>query len=115
MFKEQQSKTIEITNNIVIAKRIISAVRSQIQEFATRVCHEKLFSHQAGAIFESYQAQVDALLSAAAGTAFQRLPQAFERLGAGDPEAISHALTVDSGARCNGSMRTGFARLCQVL
>jgi len=23
--------------------------------------------------------------------------------------------TVDSGARCNGSMRTGFARLCQVL
>jgi hypothetical protein len=23
--------------------------------------------------------------------------------------------TVDSGARCNGSMRSGFARLCQVL
>src|ERR1700730_11714818 len=29
-----------------------------------------------------------------------------------DPEI---PLGVDSGARCNGSMRTGFARLCQVL
>jgi len=34
------------------------------------------------------------LLAATAKTAFSRLPQAFERLGAGDdPEAISHALT----------------------
>lgn len=71
----------------------MSAVCSQIQEFATHVYHEKLFSHQALTIFESYQAQEGALLSAAAGTAFQRLPQAFERLGAGDPDAISHALT----------------------
>jgi hypothetical protein len=92
-FQHQQDEAKKVNNSILISKRIVSAVRGQIQEFATRVYYEQLFSHQAGTIFESYQAQVDALLSAAAGTAFQRLPQAFERLGAGEPEAISHALT----------------------
>lgn len=33
------------------------------------------------------------MLAATAKTAFTRLPQAFERLKAGDPEAVSHALT----------------------
>jgi hypothetical protein len=29
--------------------------------------------------------------------------------------AARRLMAVDSGARCNGSMRSGFARLCQVL
>jgi hypothetical protein len=64
-----------------------------VQEFATRIYYEKLFSHQAETIFVQYQNEVDTLLSITAKTAFARLPQAFERLGAGDPESISHALT----------------------
>jgi hypothetical protein len=74
------------------SQRIVFAVRAQIQEVATRIYHESIFSHQAGTIFTQYQSEVDALLAVTAKTAFTRLPQAFQRLGAGDPEAISHAL-----------------------
>ncbi len=30
-------------------------------------------------------------------------------------DMLSYPWGLDSGARCNGSMRTGFARLCQAL
>jgi hypothetical protein len=90
---EQRSKIAEITPNITNAARVISAVRAQIQDFATRIYHERLFSHQSESIFQAYQEQLDALLAGTARTAFERLPHAFERLGTGDAESISHALT----------------------
>jgi AbiTii len=92
-FANQQNEAAKLTNTICAARRILSAVRAQVQEFATRIYYEKLFSHQAETIFVQYQNEVDTLLSITAKTAFARLPQAFERLGAGDPESISHALT----------------------
>jgi hypothetical protein len=92
-FSNQQNEAAKITNTMFVARKILSSVRAQVQEFATRVYHEKLFSHQAETIFSQYQSEVDALLSKAAQKAFVRLPQAFERLRAGDPESISHALT----------------------
>jgi hypothetical protein len=92
-FHNQQKQASEITAKMLYARRIVSAVRAQIQDFATHVYHERLFSHQAETIFQLYQEQVDALLAATAGSAFEKLPHAFERLGAGDREAISHALT----------------------
>jgi hypothetical protein len=75
------------------AQRVVSAVRAQIQDFATRIYHERLFSHEAETIFQTYQAQVDSLLAGTASRAFERLPQAFQRLSSQDPESISHALT----------------------
>lgn len=92
-FQDQQVKASGITNSIIVAKRIVSAVRGEIQSFATRVCHEHLFSGQAETIFETYKTEVDALLLSKAGIAFDRMPKAFERLGAGDQESVSHALT----------------------
>jgi hypothetical protein len=91
-FQNQQDKARAITSTIMTSQRIVFAVRAQIQEVATRIYHESIFSHQAGTIFTQYQSEVDALLAVTAKTAFTRLPQAFQRLGAGDPEAISHAL-----------------------
>ncbi len=92
-FQNQQRQVKEITTRTVTTKRIVSAVRALIQDFATRVYHEQLFSAQAASIFETYQSKVDALLSATAANAFGKMPSAFERLDAGDSEAISHALT----------------------
>lgn len=92
-FGVQQKQLTELNASASKFRRIISAVRTHIQDFATRVYYEQLFSHQAGTIFEQYQREVDAALSTTAKTAFTRLPQAFERLSAGDPEATSHALT----------------------
>jgi hypothetical protein len=92
--RDQQQRAATLTANLIAARKIISAVRAQVQEFATRIYYEHLFSQQAQTIFEQYKTLVDALLAATAQTAFTRLPQAFERLGAADDsEAISHALT----------------------
>ena len=92
-FQDQQTKVREVTNKMLKARVITSAVRAQVQAFAARIYYESLFSHQARSIFEEYQTDVDAILAAKAAKAFERLPQAFQRLGAGDSEAISHALT----------------------
>jgi hypothetical protein len=92
-FQDQQQKAAAVSAKMLNARKIVSAVRAQIQEFATSVYHEQLFSHQAETIFQQYQREVDALLASTASSAFAKLPHAFERLGAGEPEAISHALT----------------------
>ena len=78
--QDQQEKAGRITNSITFTKRIVSAVRGEIQSFATKVYHEHLFIGQAETIFESYKAEIDALLLAKAGIAFDRMPKAFERL-----------------------------------
>ena len=89
----KQQDMAKLTNNMFASQRVLLAIRARIQEFATRIYYEQVFSGQAETIFSQYQNDVDGLLAVTAKTAFQRLPQAFERLGAGDPEAISHALT----------------------
>src|SRR5262249_30051020 len=70
-------------------------------------------AHQAAGIFDQYQREVDSALANAATSAFTRLPEAFERLSAGSPEAISHALTtcrrvIDSFADSVFPPRDGF-------
>jgi len=92
-FQDQQKKVSEVTSKMLHARKIMSAVRAQIQEFATRIYCERIFSHQAETIFQQYQEQVDVALAAMAGGAFEKLPHAFERLGAGGAEAVSHSLT----------------------
>ena len=75
------------------ARNVVASVRAQIQEFATRIYHERLFSAQSETIFEQYRKDIDVLLANTAERAFVRLPQAFERLNMDDVEAVSHALT----------------------
>ena len=91
VYKQQDVATL--TNIMFASQRVLLVVRARIQEFATRTYYEQMFSGQAETIFSQYQNDVDVLLAVTAKTAFRRSPQAFERLGAGDPEAISHALT----------------------
>jgi AbiTii len=92
-FNQQQQTIANIINKMGAARNIVSSVRGQIQEFATRIYHERLFSAQAETIFEQYRNEVDLLLASTAERAFVRLPQAFERLSTDEGEAVSHALT----------------------
>lgn len=92
-YQVQLKAVAQISNSMRVTKVILSSIRAQIQAFSTRIYHEKLFSQQAESIFAKYQEEVDTRLAATAQTAFDRLPHAFERLSAGDPEATSHALT----------------------
>jgi hypothetical protein len=91
-FTNQEQRAVDVGNQINAVRRIVSIVRNLIQQFATTIYHEKVFSQQAEAIFTQYQNEVDGLLADTAKTAFDRLPHAFERLAAGDPESISGAL-----------------------
>jgi hypothetical protein len=88
----QMQEISKISESMRSSMVILSAVRAQVQEFATRTYHEKFFSQQAETIFSQYQSEVDTLLSATARTAFDRLPHVFELLATGDSEAVSHAL-----------------------
>ena len=82
-----------ISNNIQRIIAIVARVRGMVQDFATRVYYEALFGGVAESLFEQYRTEVDATLSATAGDVFNKFPHVFERLAAGDTEAVSHALT----------------------
>jgi len=66
---------IELNSGVADFRRVVSAVRMNIQDFATRTYHERLFSHEAASIFEEYQGEVDVLLASTAQTAFTRYPR----------------------------------------
>lgn len=94
----QQADKVRQVNDWATAiaplKGVLSGVRAQIHIFASRARAEALFSETSRGIFEEYQREVDRLLSEHAGQVFDRFPAVFERLSqAGDPEAISHAMT----------------------
>jgi uncharacterized protein YukE len=93
----QQSEKIKQVSSwaeaIAPLQRVVSAVKSQILIFASRARAEAQFSETSRSIFEEYQSEVDTALSEHARQAFERFPAVFERLGRGDPEAISHALS----------------------
>jgi len=90
---DKAKKVNEWAQAIAPMQKVLSTVRAQILIFASRTRAEAQFSETSRSIFEEYQANVDQVLSEQAGQAFQRFPSVFERLGRGDNEAISHALT----------------------
>jgi hypothetical protein len=78
---------------IVKNERIITVVRSMTHNFCTQVIGQYQFSQESKSIFESFARVIDRQLGELAEEAFRKLPDAFERLDTGSPEAISHALT----------------------
>lgn len=91
--QQQQEKVVALNNFIMQHARIVARVRSLIQEFSFKVFRSRVFTSQAETIFERYQADVDAALREKANDALQKIPHIFDRLSAGDEEAVSHALT----------------------
>jgi uncharacterized protein YukE len=90
---DKAQKVNEWATAIAPMQRIISAIKAQILIFASRTRAEIQFSETSRSIFDEYQGEVDTILAAQAGQAFERFPSVFERLRKGDAEAISHALT----------------------
>ncbi len=64
-----------------------------LHEFVSATYYELAFRSLAEGIFEAHRKQIDALLAASAGEALQKIPAIVERLAAGDPEAVSNAMT----------------------
>jgi len=91
-FNGQQNKIRTLANSVAFYKKIRSRVVAMIQEFATNIYYEKLFSQKANDIFTQFSEKIDNLLANKTGDILSMLPSVFERLNSDDREAISQAL-----------------------
>jgi hypothetical protein len=83
----------QTADQLSIASAIRSKVLGLIHGWAVPIYHERLFSGLATTIFEAFKVATDASLEQRCGDALGKIPHIYERLGAGDEEAVSHALT----------------------
>lgn len=93
VFNTGGEEKIRALKEVMGAKTILARVLAMVYEFATRVYCESRFSGIADAIFDRYRAVVDAKLATSCGDVLQKIPSVYDRLMAGDAEAISQALT----------------------
>jgi hypothetical protein len=83
-----QTLTTAVTNMASIRSRVLYA----IHDFATRIYYERAFAGLAESIFEKHKTAIDELLRANAGDVLEKIPAIYDRLTAGDQEAVSQAL-----------------------
>jgi AbiTii len=83
----------ELTTDIASMRGVISKVLAVLHEFASTTYYQLAFGSMAEGIFEAHRRQIDALLAKVTGRSLEKMPAVSERLAAGDPEAISQALT----------------------
>jgi hypothetical protein len=84
---------VGLSGSIAKNERTITIVRGMTHNFCTQVIGQFQFSQESKSIFDSFAQAIDQRLGQLAEEAFRKLPDAFERLDTGSPEAISHALT----------------------
>ena len=82
-----------LTASIAELRGAVSKIMAALHEFVAVTYYELAFRGLAGSIFEFHKKQIDALLAASAGDTLQKIPAIAERLTAGEPEAVSNALT----------------------
>jgi hypothetical protein len=80
-----------LSGQITICSRIQGRVLSSLHAFAETTWYELAFSSVAESIFGAHKRMVDELLRATAGGTLDRIPAIYNRLAAGDDEAIAQA------------------------
>jgi hypothetical protein len=83
-----QTLTTAVTNMASIRSRVLSG----IHDFATRTYYDRAFTGLAESIFDKHKTTIDKLLRANAGDVLEKIPAIYDRLTAGDQEAVSQAL-----------------------
>lgn len=82
-----------ITNFISRLSGIRSKVLGRLHAFVAEVYYEKQFESLAESIFERWQGDIDLLIAEHCGPVLEKIPSVMNRLGEGDAESISQALT----------------------
>jgi hypothetical protein len=85
------SQAQSLTTTIGTLAGIRTKVRGLLHSWATHILHQRAFGALTQTIFEQYKATVDQLLAERCGDVLERLPAVYDRLAAGDAEAVSHA------------------------
>lgn len=88
VLQRMQTLTTAVTNLSGVRSRVLNA----IHEFATKVYYERAFIGLAESIFEKHRTAIDDLLKTSAVDVLEKIPAIYDRLSAGDLEAISQAL-----------------------
>ncbi len=81
-----------LANTITKLNGIRSRVLSALHDFVASTYYELVFSGLAESIFEKHKSMIDAPLRDTAGDALDKIPAIYDRLTAGDREAVSQAL-----------------------
>ncbi len=81
------------SNELAFVSGIRSKVLSLIHSWVVGVYHERLFSGVAESLFTQFKRATDEALTERCSEALAKIPHVYERLAAGEPEAVSHALT----------------------
>jgi hypothetical protein len=72
---------------------ICGQVVATVYDMVAQIYHELLFSELQATLFADTQTKVDGSLSAASGSALDKIERVSDRLRDGDPESVSQALT----------------------
>lgn len=81
-----------LTNDVSTLSSIRSRVVAAVHAFAVGSYHRLAFSGLAESIFEKHRRAVDDLMRSVAPEALEKIPAVYDRLAAGDPEAVSHGM-----------------------
>ena len=73
-------------------QHVLNRVMQMLHEFAVATYHRLEFGEVAESIFEQHAQSVDAVLQDTAPDVIEKIPAVYERLTAGDEEAVGHAL-----------------------
>lgn len=83
-----ESLTTAVTTLTSIRSRVLSAIHA----FASKIYYDRAFASIAETIFEKHKTTIDELLRANVSDVLEKIPAIYDRLAAGDQEAVSQAM-----------------------
>ncbi|MFH2108075.1 MAG: hypothetical protein ABII93_05340 [Chrysiogenia bacterium] len=96
MVKPAQTVLVRL-ENLTTAVSTLSSIRSRVlagvHDFTVTSYHRLAFSGLVESIFEKHRKAVDELMRSIAPETIAKVPAVYDRLTAGDPEAISHGMS----------------------
>lgn len=91
--REHDQRISSVMRAIAAWSGVSGQVVATIYDMVVEIYHELLFSELQATLFADTQTKVDGSLSAASGSALDKIERVSDRLRDGDPESISQALT----------------------
>ncbi len=87
-----EKSVARIHGDLLRFQGVSKSVRAALHDFVIRTYHRFAFNELASTIFDRHKTTVDALLTETAGEVLDKIPDIYDRLASGSPEAISQAM-----------------------
>ena len=91
--RDHDSRIVQQANSVARWSGMCGQVVATVYDTVSEIYHELLFSELQATLFADTQNRVDGALSAASGSALEKIERVSDRLRNGDPESVSQALT----------------------